>query len=44
MKKWKYVLSKLNQHRDSSQTKFTKKNTPKVLFDFWVNNKNHVSL
>jgi hypothetical protein len=40
MKNWSYVLKKLNQHRDSTQVKFTKKNTPKSLYDFWTNYKN----
>jgi len=37
MKNWEYVLSKLNKDRDETQEKFTKKNTPKSLFDFWTN-------
>jgi len=39
MSDWSYVLSKLNQNRDSSQTKFNKNNTPKSLYDFWINYK-----
>ena len=39
MKNWKYVLEKLNQHRDHTQEKFTKENTGKSLYDFWVNHK-----
>jgi len=37
MKDWTYVLKRLNQNRDKSQVKFTKNNTPKSLYDFWVN-------
>jgi hypothetical protein len=36
MKDWTFVLQKLNAGRDCTQTKFTKTNTPKSLFDFWV--------
>ena len=37
MKKWEYVLKKINENRDSTQEKFTKVNTPESLYSFWAN-------
>lgn len=36
---WEYVLNELNKNLQPNQRKFTMRNTPKSLYDFWVEKK-----